>query len=101
MDKQNMTSKEAATRLGIAGGRIRQLVLADGPPAQQFGRDLMIKASDLARGKVYGICGRALKAGTDCGVSTNAPDKGRPLAGTGRNMAQRTWKKAMTKAGTR
>jgi len=103
MDKQNMTSKEAATRLGTAGGRIRQLVLAGGPTARQLGRDLMVRASDLAGGKVYGTCGRPLKVGADGGGSTatNAPVQGRPLPGMGRNMAQRTWKKAMTKAGKR
>ncbi len=82
MDKQNMTAKEAATLLVMAGGRIRQLV-----PASE----------------VYGKCGRPMKAGIGGGVSTatNAPDDGMSSAVTGQKMARQTWKKATTKASKR
>jgi excisionase family DNA binding protein len=56
-----VTTKEAAARLGISVGRIRQLVLAGNLPAQKFGRDLMIKISDLADVKIYGKRGRPSK----------------------------------------
>jgi excisionase family DNA binding protein len=42
-----ITTKEAADRLGVSPARVRQLVLAGNLPAEKFGRDLMIKASDL------------------------------------------------------
>jgi excisionase family DNA binding protein len=42
-----LTTKEAAERLGITPARVRQLVLAGSLPAEKFGRDLMIKESDL------------------------------------------------------
>jgi excisionase family DNA binding protein len=42
-----ITTKEAADRLGVSAARVRQLVLAGNLPAEKFGRDLMIKASDL------------------------------------------------------
>lgn len=42
-----ITTKEAAERLGVSAARVRQLVLAGDLPAEKFGRDLMIKESDL------------------------------------------------------
>jgi excisionase family DNA binding protein len=42
-----ITTKEAADRLGVSAARVRQLVLAGNLPAEKFGRDLMIKESDL------------------------------------------------------
>lgn len=42
-----ITTKEAADRLGVSPARVRQLVLAGNLPAEKFGRDLMIKESDL------------------------------------------------------
>lgn len=42
-----LTTKEAAARLGITAGRVRQMVLAGQLPAQKFGRDLVIAESDL------------------------------------------------------
>lgn len=42
-----LTTKEAAERLGVTPARVRQLVLAGSLPAEKFGRDLMIKESDL------------------------------------------------------
>ena len=46
MEKQ-LTTKEAAERLGVIPARVRQLILEGLLPAQKFGRDLMIKESDL------------------------------------------------------
>lgn len=42
-----LTTKEAAERLGVTPARVRQLVIAGSLPAEKFGRDLMIKESDL------------------------------------------------------
>jgi len=44
---ETLTTKEAADRLGVTPGRVRQLVLSGDLPAEKFGRDLMIKATDL------------------------------------------------------
>lgn len=43
-----LTTKEAAARLGITAGRVRQMVLSGQLPAQKFGRDLVIAESDLS-----------------------------------------------------
>ncbi|NOT60339.1 MAG: helix-turn-helix domain-containing protein [Acidobacteria bacterium] len=56
-----LTSKEAAERLGVSVGRIRQLVVSGELPAEKFGRDLMIKDADLDSIKVYGKPGRPPK----------------------------------------
>jgi excisionase family DNA binding protein len=42
-----LTTKEAAERLRVTASRIRQLVLEDKLPAEKFGRDLMIRETDL------------------------------------------------------
>ena len=42
-----LTTKEAAEKLGVTPARVRQLVLAGDLPAEKFGRDLMIKETDL------------------------------------------------------
>jgi excisionase family DNA binding protein len=42
-----LTTKEVAERLGVTPARVRQLVLAGDLPAAKFGRDLMIKETDL------------------------------------------------------
>ena len=44
---ESLTTKEAAERLGVSPARVRQLVLSGDLPAEKFGRDLMIKKSDL------------------------------------------------------
>ncbi|MGB7923439.1 MAG: helix-turn-helix domain-containing protein [Pyrinomonadaceae bacterium] len=42
-----LTTREAAERLGVSAGRVRQMV-ADGQlPAQRIGRDNFVKESDL------------------------------------------------------
>jgi excisionase family DNA binding protein len=42
-----LTTKETAKKLGITTGRVRQMVLAGQLHAEKFGRDLMIRESDL------------------------------------------------------
>lgn len=44
---ETMTTTEAAERLGVTPARVRQMVLSGQLPAEKFGRDLVIKASDL------------------------------------------------------
>lgn len=43
-----LTTKEAAERLGVTAARVRQLILSGQLPAEKFGRDLVIKESDLS-----------------------------------------------------
>src|SRR5437870_10278311 len=108
MNKQSMTTKEAAVRLSVSIESIRQLVLAGELPAEKFGRDLMIKTADLARVKVYGKPGRPSKSGDGIAVSTatNALDDGMPSVITGvkplaKPVKRSAGKKAATKAGRR
>lgn len=42
-----LTTKETAEKLGVSTGRIRQMVMNGQLPAEKFGRDLMIKQSDI------------------------------------------------------
>jgi excisionase family DNA binding protein len=42
-----LTTKQAAERLGITPRRVQALVTAGKLPASKFGRDYMIKESDL------------------------------------------------------
>jgi excisionase family DNA binding protein len=42
-----LTTKEAAEKLGVTPARVRQLILSGDLPAEKFGRDLMIKETDL------------------------------------------------------
>ncbi len=44
---ETLTTKEAAGVLGVSAARVRQLVLSGQLPAEKFGRDLVIKESDL------------------------------------------------------
>jgi excisionase family DNA binding protein len=43
----SLTTQQAAEKLGVTVSRVRQLVLAGRLPAEKFGRDLVIKESDL------------------------------------------------------
>lgn len=45
----SLTTQQAAERLGVTVSRVRQLVLEGRLPAEKFGRDLVIKESDLKR----------------------------------------------------
>jgi excisionase family DNA binding protein len=47
MEKKTYTTAEAATRLGVTVGRVRQLVLDGTLQAEKFGRDLVITAEAL------------------------------------------------------
>jgi excisionase family DNA binding protein len=60
---KGLTTTEAAERLGISPARVRRLVLDGRLPAEKFGRDLVIKESDVeAFQRLKG--GRPAKAGT-------------------------------------
>ena len=47
MSMNFISTKEAAERLGVSVLRVQQLIWAERLPAQKFGRDYMIKESDL------------------------------------------------------
>ena len=42
-----LTTKETAEKLGVSTGRVRQMILAGQLAAEKFGRDLMIKETDI------------------------------------------------------
>lgn len=42
-----LTTREVAGRLGVTQARVRALIAAGRLPSQQFGRDHLIKESDL------------------------------------------------------
>lgn len=42
-----LTTRQAAERLGVTAGRVRQMVADGALPATRMGRDNFIKASDL------------------------------------------------------
>lgn len=44
---KSLTTKEAAERLGVTRRRVLALIASERLPAQKFGRDYMIKESDL------------------------------------------------------
>lgn len=43
-----LTTKQVAERLGVSQGRVRALIKVGRLPSQQFGRDHLIKESDLS-----------------------------------------------------
>jgi excisionase family DNA binding protein len=45
--KDMLTTKEVAERLGVTQARVRALIQSGRLPSQQFGRDHLIKESDL------------------------------------------------------
>lgn len=47
MKPKMLTTREAAERLGITVGRVRQMVIKGQLPSEKFGRDLMIAETDL------------------------------------------------------
>jgi excisionase family DNA binding protein len=47
MEKGLLTTKEVAERLGVTQSRVRALIQSGRLPSQQFGRDHLIKESDL------------------------------------------------------
>ncbi len=42
-----LTTREAAARLGLTPGRVRQLVLSGELPAEKRGRDLLLRTADV------------------------------------------------------
>jgi excisionase family DNA binding protein len=42
-----LTTQQAADRLGVTQGRIRQLILSGDLPSEKVGRDRMIREEDL------------------------------------------------------
>ncbi|MBA3766089.1 MAG: helix-turn-helix domain-containing protein [Acidobacteria bacterium] len=47
MARDILTTREVAERLGVTQARVRALIAAGRLPSQQFGRDHLIKESDL------------------------------------------------------
>jgi excisionase family DNA binding protein len=45
--EEMLTTPQAAEKLGVSTARVRQLILEGRLPSQQFGRDHLIKESDL------------------------------------------------------
>lgn len=51
MDRELLTTTEAASQLGVTSARIRQLVLSGDIKAQKVGRDVLIPASEIEAAK--------------------------------------------------
>jgi excisionase family DNA binding protein len=86
MEDAMLTTPEAAFRLGVSPERVRQLINVGRLPSKQYGRDHLIRESDLALVAVRKV-GRPSKrkaSAVDSEVSTaiDAPDEGAP-AGIG------------------
>jgi excisionase family DNA binding protein len=47
MEKGLLTTREVAERLGVTQSRVRALIQSGRLPSQQYGRDHLIKESDL------------------------------------------------------
>lgn len=47
MEKGLLTTKQVAERLGVTQSRVRALIQSGRLPSQQYGRDHLIKESDL------------------------------------------------------
>ncbi|MDQ3132858.1 MAG: helix-turn-helix domain-containing protein [Acidobacteriota bacterium] len=47
MEKELLTTREVAEKLGVSLRRVRALIEAGKLPSQQYGRDHLIKESDL------------------------------------------------------
>ena len=47
METNLITTKIASEKLGVSQERVRQLIISGRLPSQQFGRDHLIKESDL------------------------------------------------------
>lgn len=54
----NLTTKQAAERLGLSEQRIRALIAEGKLKAEKFGGAHLIKSGDLARVTVHGKAGR-------------------------------------------
>jgi excisionase family DNA binding protein len=62
-----LTTKQVAERLGVTQGRVRALIKVGRLPSQQFGRDHLIKESDL-----YLVADRKPGRPRKTGINTNA-----------------------------
>ncbi len=71
-----ITTKEAAERLGITVGRVRQMVINGQLPSEKFGRDLMIAEPDLAL-VADRKAGRPKKEGTQVSTESKPTKKSR------------------------
>ena len=59
---KQITTEEAAARLGITKRRVQAMIKSGSLPAARFGRALAINESDLALVTVHGKAGRPPKA---------------------------------------
>ena len=84
MHKELLTTPEVAQRLGVGIRRVQQFIHEGRLPSQQFGRDHLIKASDLTlvaerkagRLKKEGAASLAVANGTPTAASSKPTKKG-------------------------
>jgi excisionase family DNA binding protein len=60
-----LTTKQAAALLGVTAPRVRQMILEGKLPAEKFGRELMIRESDLTLVENRPSVGRPKKADSE------------------------------------
>jgi excisionase family DNA binding protein len=72
---KQITTEEAAARLGITKRRVQAMIKSGSLPAARFGRALAINESDLALVTVHGKAGRPPKAKADLGTMVPKPNR--------------------------
>ena len=84
MEKKTFTTAEAAARLGVTVGRVRQLVLDGTLKAEKFGRDLVITADALEaarkRKTTRGPEPKTKTSGTEAQVKVKSSKKPRRIS---------------------
>jgi excisionase family DNA binding protein len=90
-----LTTPQVAERLGVSTARVRQLILSGRLPSQQFGRDHLIKESDLAlvANRKWGRPSKKQAADGEDLAAVGASDDAMPAVVAGKKTAKKARKK--------